>query len=89
MITLKLRSVGNPDHGQYAPVSEKKTVEVSTIAEAIKACEDYIEEWNLGGGNFVDPRVMQDGKHIGYISYNGRFWTVAEWKKNHAPVEGL
>lgn len=89
MIEIKLRSVGNPDFGQYAPISERKTVQVATIAEAIKACLDYIAEWNLGGGNFVDPRVMEDGRHIGHISYNGRFWTVAEWKKNHAPVEGL
>jgi hypothetical protein len=83
MITIKLRSVGNPDHGQYAPVSERKTVQVQTIAEAQKACEDYIAENDLGGGNFVDPKVMEDGKHIGWISYNGRFWTCAERKASH------
>ena len=80
MIEIKLRSVGNPDFGQRGPVSEPKSVRVTSIAEAVKACEEYIRENDLGGGNFVDPKVIEDGKHIGWISYNGRFWTPAEWK---------
>lgn len=80
MIEMKLRSVGNPDFGQCAPVSEPKVVLVPDLKAAVAACEQYIAENDLGGGNWVDPKVVQDGKLIGYISYNGRFWTVAEWK---------
>jgi hypothetical protein len=74
IFTMRLRSVGNPDWDQYAPISEPKNVTGSSLAEMRKACEDYIEEWNLGGGNWVDPVVKQGSKVIGHFSYNLRFW---------------
>lgn len=76
MYEMKLRSMGNPDFGQYAPVSEPKVVKAETLKELRKACEDYIEEWNLGGGNWVDPFVLENGKKIARFSYNGRLWSV-------------
>lgn len=76
MYEMKLRSVGNPDFGQYAPMSEPEAVRRSTLTEMRKACEAYISKWNLGGGNWVDPMVTQDGKKIGRFSYNGRFWSL-------------
>lgn len=89
MIEMKLRSVGNPDFGQYAPVSEPKVVQVPDLKAAVDACWAYIQEWNLGGGNFVDPKVIEDGKLIGTISYNGRFWTVQERKERRTGVRGI
>lgn len=74
MYTMRLRSVGNPDFGQYAPVSEPETVQRSTLAEMRDAAQAYIDKWDLGGGNWVDPVVMQGGKAIGHFSYNLRFW---------------
>jgi hypothetical protein len=85
MIEMTLRSVGNPDFGQYAPLSPKLNVTVATLDEAKAAAQAYIDEHDLGGGNFVDPKLVEDGKLIGYLSYNMRFWTVAEWSVNHAP----
>jgi hypothetical protein len=72
--TMKLRSVGNPDFGQYAPVSNPETVTGSTLAEMRAHCERYIEFWDLGGGNWVGPVVMQGKKVVGHFSYNGRLW---------------
>lgn len=71
-----LSSVGNPDFGQYAPVSEAKAVDAATIADARKACEAYIAENNLGGGNWANGRVIDNrtGKLVGHFSYNLRFW---------------
>lgn len=74
IFTMRLSSSGNPDHGQYVPVSDPKVVQGSTLAEMRKAAQDYIDEWNLGGGNWKDPVVKQGSKVIGYFSYNGRLW---------------
>mgnify|MGYP003577335475 CR=1 FL=1 len=74
IFTMRLSSCGNPDWDQYAPISEPKVVTGSTLAEMRKACEDYIEEWNLGGGNWKDPVVKQGSKVIGHFSSNLRFW---------------
>lgn len=75
---MKCRSVGNPDHAQYAPVSDPQVIEGLTLAEIrIKALK-YIGDWELGGGNWPNCRVKQNGKTIGYMSYNGRFWSGTE-----------
>lgn len=76
--SMKLRSVGNPDYGQYAPVSEPKTVEGETLKEMRDALEAYIAEWDLGGGNFPDVTVKEGKKTVGYFSYNGRLWDRKE-----------
>ena len=34
----------------------------------------YRDENDLGGGNFIPPKVYKNDKYIGYFSYNGRFW---------------
>lgn len=73
MYSVKLRSVGNPDFGQYAPVSEPMLVRAETLRGILKAAEIYREHWNLGGGNWVTPPVKDGrGKIVGWITYNGR-----------------
>lgn len=82
MYTMKLRSVGNPDFGQYAPVSEPEVVTGKSLREMREHCERYIQFWDLGGGNWVDPVVMQNGKKIGKFSYNGRLWSMEKTSVN-------
>lgn len=81
MYTMRLRSVGNPDFRQYAPISEPETVTGSTLAEMRAHAERYIQFWGLGGGNWVAPIVKRGKKVIGHFSYNGRFWEggPAQW----------
>ena len=74
MYTMRLSSCGNPDHGQFPPVSNPETVRGATLKEMAAHCARYIEDWNLGGGNWVDPIVKLDGKKVGRFSYNGRLW---------------
>lgn len=74
IFTMHLKSVGNPDFGQYAPVSNPKTVQGSTLSEMKAAAQAYIDEWDLGGGNWTNPVVKQGSKVIGHFSYNLRFW---------------
>lgn len=73
---MKMSSVGNKDFGQYAPISEPETVSGNTLKEMQAHCERYIETWDLGGGNWMEPVVFENGKKIGRFSYNGRFWSV-------------
>jgi len=76
MYQMKLRSVGNPDFGQYAPVSEPEAVSGRSLREMRAHVERYIATWDLGGGNWVEPVLMQYGKKIGRFSYNGRLWSI-------------
>lgn len=91
IFTMRLSSCGNPDFGQYEPLSPPKVVTGSTLAEMRKAAEDYIGEWELGGGNWKNPVVKQGSKVIGHFSYNGRFWEgrPGRWdlKKNEILID--
>jgi len=74
----RLSSVGNPDFGQYAPLSEPCVVRTASLKEMRTMIAKYIEFWDLGGGNFVDPVVKRDGRKIGTFSYNRRYWRFAK-----------
>lgn len=78
MFECTCRSVGNPDFGQYAPLSPKVTLQAETLAELKKKVEEYRSYWDLGGGNWVAPVVRKDGKVVGHFSYNGRLWKGAK-----------
>ena len=81
-----LASCGNPDFRQNPnqPISPYQIAVVTTLDEASKACREYIEEHELGGGNWIGGQVytsLEDmGAHtkVGYISYNGRPWTSGD-----------
>lgn len=75
-LTVKLSSCGNPDFGQYAPLSPTKIIKLHTLREAIEQCKAYIASWNLGGGNWNGGQVYSDKGHIATISFNGRIWDL-------------
>lgn len=54
-------------------------VKVSSFAEASKICQKYIDDNDLGGGNWTGGAIYEDGKQIAYVSYNGRIWEGKEW----------
>lgn len=73
-----LRSVGNPDFGQYSPVSPRRKVRAGSLRDVLVAAAEYIGEWDLGGGNWTQPTVYEvrgnRRRTVGYISYNLRLW---------------
>ncbi len=74
-MTVRLACVGNPDHGQFfdeGVLANTSVVPVADFAEASKVCREYIEANDLGGGNWTGGAIMQDGKRIATVSYNGR-----------------
>lgn len=79
MYQVILANVGNMDKGQNPDTplygTRNLAVSVSTIEEASKACRLYIEENELGGGNWIGGYVFDNNdKQVAYISYNGRIW---------------
>ena len=77
MYTVVLSSCGNPDFNQnpYEPMygASKRIHKATSIEECQQIVRNYIDFYNLGSGNW-DGDVFKDGKLIGYISYNGRYW---------------
>lgn len=74
-LTLVLKSVGNPDLGQYAPVSHVERLKVATAAEAREKARAYIDFWCLGGGNWAGGAgdlLDARGRVVARVWYNGR-----------------
>lgn len=78
---MKLASVGNPDYGQYAPLSEPQTVICDTLEQCAQEARAYIETWDLGGGNWPRTFISQNGRRVARVSYNGRVWDAADERK--------
>ena len=81
MMKLKLASVGNPDFNQdpNQPMwscEPNKEVEVESFKEASRVCRKFIDDNNLGGGNWHGGQVYVDGNQVASVSYNGRIWDM-------------
>jgi len=86
---MRLRSFGNPDFRQYAPISEPCVVAADTLRDLVLLGEAYIRTWDLGGGNWANPEIKDGGKVIGFMSYNGRVWKGSLKEAKKSVFEGL
>ena len=77
---VSLASVGNPDFGQDPSralfgAAPDQWQEVGSIADAASACLRFIDENELGGGNWAGGDVVDaTGRTVARVSYNGRVW---------------
>lgn len=73
-----LTAHGNIDHGEdpYEPLFPERVKQAATIEECQQIVRDFINETDIGGGNWTGGQVYdtKSGSHIGNISYNGRYW---------------
>lgn len=75
---LELEAVPNPDNSRKIHSGivkiKKHRVPVSSFSDARIKVASFIEDNDLGGGNFVPAKIYLGDVEIGYISYNGRLW---------------
>jgi len=78
---VELSSVGNPDHRQnpYAPLfgcEKDNEVRVQSFKQASEACRSFIDNNDLGSGNWSGGDIYDDERQsiIAYVSYNGNVW---------------
>jgi len=97
---VRLASVGNPDYRQDPDRSlsgvPDQWVGVDGPAMAAMVCRTYIEEHELGGGNWaggivIDCRGRKGDAYstfpkVARISYNGRIWNM-DGSEYQAPIQ--
>ena len=84
---MLLTSVGNPDHDQYSPVSNPKWVDGDTLTEMQDHATEYQSYWNLGGGNWTNPELLEGKKLIGHFGYNGGLYPGTAEDHYSKPVD--
>lgn len=76
---LYLSHAPNPDvRGGYwvAPLDSgtPTQIDVDSLADASLRCRRYIQNNELGGGNWTGGQVFDEERLVASISYNGRIW---------------
>ena len=87
---VELESIDNPDFEykkRYTKKIKKYRVSVNSIEEAKKVVSEFINDNDLGGGNFIGAQIYQNNKPIAYISYNLRVWAGKVGDMNSIPYE--
>lgn len=80
-LVVVLSSCGNPDFGQYAPLSQDELTAVANLQVASDVCMEYIRRWDLGCGNWDGGQVYHPTNGvIAHVSYNGKVWP-GDWSK--------
>lgn len=74
MYVLKLDAVPNPDFGETTRPAPTWVRRVRSLRAAVRLADLYIEEYNLGAGNFGAAVEHEDGSLAATISYNRRIW---------------
>ena len=81
MYKVTLSACGNIDHNEnpYSNIINGEEVSAQEIeCNSIRECQEavlkYIDDNNLGSGNWTGGDVTKNNRVVGYISYNGRFW---------------
>lgn len=78
MYYLNFTIHGNPDRGQDEWV-EFHSISAGTIQELREKVIKFQGENDIGGGNWGEAVVVQDGVSFGYMSYNLRIWKNPYW----------
>jgi hypothetical protein len=68
---VELESIDNPDfeyNKRYTKKIKKHRISVSSIEEAKKVVSEFINDNDLGGGNFIGAQIYQNNQPIAYIS---------------------
>jgi hypothetical protein len=82
--------MGNPDRGQNPNTRPYGVVPKTFTASNLDALRNQIREWldenDLGGGNWGTAKVFKDKRLYGYMSYNGRIWDRNDWSKDAMEV---
>jgi hypothetical protein len=81
-LEVELGAEPNPSHSSRSHEGSVKIkthrVKVKSLSEAQNEVRGFIEENDLGAGNFTGGDLFSHGKKIGRVSYNGRLWNLKD-----------
>lgn len=81
--TVHLTTVGNPDFGQFSPITDPEDMSAESLPELRDQIKEWQNYWSVGGGNWTEPMIRKNGKPVGYMSYNCRLWKLESREMTH------
>lgn len=89
---IELSSVGNAAYGQdpnrpLFGAEVNHSVKVYSFKQASEVARKFIEDNELGSSNWSGGAILQDGKQIAFVTYNGRVWEGIKRDENSKEIE--
>ena len=66
-----IRGGWSPGYWGDIPDENEQWVDVESLREASETAQDWIEDWELGGGNWIGGDVRKNGVLVAKIKYSG------------------
>jgi len=77
LFLVKLSACQNPDHAEKQNLPKPTSKVVLSYKEASEACRAFINEYDLGAGNWKGGQIFNQGNtQVAYVSYNGKVWDM-------------
>lgn len=67
-------------------IPRRPEMSAANFADASAKYSEVRDASGEGGSTFRDGVVIQDGKPVARISYNGRIWPLGEWVPGDKPL---
>jgi hypothetical protein len=81
-LEVELEAIPNPNFSRNSHEGsvkiKKHKIKVKSLIDAKDKVLDFIDENDLGSGNFMGANIFSNGKKIGRVSYNGRLWDLKD-----------
>lgn len=84
--SLSITTMPNPDFGETANPTPNTTISADTFPSLLTKVREFIEDHNLGGGNWFKAILSRKGAPTGWMSYNLRTWDRNPWEKGHVEI---
>jgi len=85
-LQVELGAISNSDMDEDNEI-EFKRVSVKSIDQAVKLVKEFINENDLGVGEFIGAQIYNNGKPIAYVSYNLKVWDGKLGNLNSEPYQ--
>jgi hypothetical protein len=85
MFSVEFKIQGNPDRAQ-GDWSENHNISAPTMKELREKVLKFQGENDIGGGNWGEATVRQNGSLVGFMSYNLRVWNKPYWDAGSVEV---
>lgn len=90
-LVFVVAACGNPDYNQDPdkPMygTQPEILAAPTFDGVVRGCRSFIDQHNLGGGNWVGGQIYYRGEPIAHVAYNGRIWVGESLSNNFQWVE--
>jgi hypothetical protein len=87
MFNIEFTISGNPDRCQSEFWEERINISAPTMKELREKVLKFQYDNDIGGGNWGEATLHQDGNLVGFVSYNLRVWAKPYWHTGSEEVK--